>query len=324
MIGPLVVTALIFIWGGFPVTVPIRIRPFGQMVVACQVGLTFSPAALALLLELAPVIVGSALMSGLCIFGIATLLSRFSAMSLAQAFLASVPTSPVEAASMAVKAGVDPMPVVFSHTLRLSAVVILVPFAMYAIDGWPEAGRVPVTFTPIDIPGFLLLAAIGFLSIFAFRLARIPNPNFLGPLTITAALAATGYGLEPFPPMILALAQIILGTWLGSTFRREILTSAGRLTLTCTISIMLVLVSCSAGAILIAFVAGLDWRILILGSAPGGVVEMALTAKFLGQNVALITAFHLTRIFIFMPNIPWIVALISRHEKRSRMQGGKS
>src|SRR5690554_4746085 len=46
MIGPLLVTAAIFLSGCFKVAVPLKVRPFGQMVVACQVGLTFSPTAL--------------------------------------------------------------------------------------------------------------------------------------------------------------------------------------------------------------------------------------------------------------------------------------
>jgi uncharacterized membrane protein AbrB (regulator of aidB expression) len=37
---------------------------------------------------------------------------------------------------------------------------------------------------------------------------------------------------------------------------------------------------------------------------------MALTARFLHEDVALITAFHLTRIFLIIPNIPWILALL--------------
>lgn len=322
MIGPLVVTAAIFLTGRFSVSVPLKVRPFGQMVVACQVGLTFSPAALQMLLELAPVIVGTALMTGVCVFGVAALLSRFSGLGLVQGFLAAVPTSPVEATAMAIKAGVDPMPVVFSQTLRLSAVVIIVPFAMYAVEGWPEIERTISGSAVFDPMGMALLVAIGVVGVVLFKLARIPNPYFLGPLTLTAALAATGHGIEPFPAVILAAAQVVLGTWLGSSFRRDLIKSAGKLAIACIVSIALVLALSSAGAIGIALVSGLDWRILVLGAAPGGVVEMALTAKFLGQNVALITAFHLTRIFIFMPNVPWVVALIDRYEKRRALSKG--
>lgn len=72
----------------------------------------------------------------------------------------------------------------------------------------------------------------------------------------------------------------------------------------------------SAVAVALALILGLDWELMVLSAAPGGVTEMALTAKFLGLDVALITAFHLTRIFIFIPNIPWIIGLIHRFEEQ--------
>lgn len=108
----------------------------------------------------------------------------------------------------------------------------------------------------------------------------------------------------------------MLGVWLGSTFRRSLFQSAARLVTTSILATFALLAMTSAVAVAIAVTLGLDWELMVLGAAPGGVTEMALTAKFLGQDVALITAFHLIRIFIFMPNIPWVIDLIHRYEKR--------
>ncbi len=316
MIGPLLLSAAVFMGPAPRITVPNRLRPVGQIVVATQVGLAFSPAALVLLAKLAPVIVGTALVTGVCIFATAILIARLAGQSLAQAFLSAAPTSPVEAAAMATAAGINPMPVILSQTVRLAAVVLIVPFALYAIDGWPDAQRGHVTLKVSDPVSVLILAAIGMASARLFRLARIPNPNFLGPMTVAAVLSASGYGPVPYPPLVLAVAQIVLGTWLGATFRREIVTSALRLSLISVATALLLLLLCSLGALAIAAVSGVDWRTLVLGAAPGGAVEMALTAKFLQQNVVLITTFHLVRIFIFMPNIPWIVRRLARHDQR--------
>jgi membrane AbrB-like protein len=124
MIGPLVSTAAIFVFGIVECPVPDKLRIFGQVVVASQVGLAFSPAALAMLLEWAPVIVTTSLMTGICIIVVSALLSRTSGIRMSQAFLAGAPTSPVEAANMAIKAGIDPTSVTFAQTLRLAAVVL--------------------------------------------------------------------------------------------------------------------------------------------------------------------------------------------------------
>lgn len=313
MIGPLLATAALSLATGIALPSTDHIRFLGQMVVACQVGLAFSPAALAMLLDHAPAIVGTALLSAVGIVLASVLIARLSGTGLAQAFVSAVPTSPVEAAEIARRSGIDPGPVILAQVLRLSAVVLVVPFALYAIEGWPERDRAAaLAAAPPRAVDLLLLTATGLVAIALARLIRLPNPNFLGPLALTAVLAVTAHAPQPFPPAVLAAAQVVLGTWLGSTFRRELLRAAGPLVGTCLLSAALVLAACAASAVAVSLLSGMELRTVVLGAAPGGVVEMALTAKFLGQNVVLITTFHLVRIFVFMPNVPWIVRLMSR------------
>lgn len=317
MIGPLVLTAAIYVSGVAQHQIPNRMRIVGQVVVACQVGLAFSPAALQQLLVLWPYLVGSALLSGACIFGVSWVMSRIGHMTVAQSFLSLVPTSPVEAANLAIRSGIDPMPVVVSQVMRLALVVILVPFAMFALDGAPTGGgRSYIALAPFALPPVLFLAAIGAAGALAVRMIRVSNPNFLGPLAATVLLSSTGYGPQPFPDIILAGAQVILGTWLGSNFRRDFVAKGGRLVVVSFVCTLLLLLLCGLMAVGLAQLAGHDWRVFVLGAAPGGVTEMALTAKFLGQSVALVAAFHVVRIFIFIPNIPWVVGLIDKLERR--------
>jgi len=320
MIGPLVLTALLSISGLIRPNVPNRIRAGGQIVVACQVGLAFSPEALAQMVALGPYLVASTLLTLASVGATAVLMSRITGQGLAQWFLGMVPTSPVEAANIAIKSGIAPMQVVLAQSLRLAAVVILVPVTIYTIEGWPTGnGRAGMDlaagFDPLDV---VVLAALGLASAGLMRLTRLSNPNFLGPLAVTAVLAGLGFGLTPFPNVVFALAQIVLGTWLGATFRPEFLRSGVRDLVATLGATLLLLAMCSLAAAGLAHLAGHDWREFVLGAAPGGVAEMALTAKYLGQDVALIAAFHVTRIFILMPNIPWIVALIHRYETRRR------
>ncbi|MEJ2036188.1 MAG: AbrB family transcriptional regulator, partial [Maritimibacter sp.] len=106
------------------------------------------------------------------------------------------------------------------------------------------------------------------------------------------------------------------GTWLGSTFRHDLFVNQERQLLTILTSTVLLLGLVSGLAVAIATLTGQQWEVLVLGAAPGGATEMALTAKFLDIDVALVTAFQLTRIFIFMPNIPWIIRMIDAYEQR--------
>lgn len=318
MIGPLVLTALLSISGLIRAYVPNRIRAGGQIVVACQVGLAFSPAALSQMIALGPYLVGTTLLTLASVGATAVIMARLTGQGMAQWFLGMVPTSPVEAATIALKSNIAPMQVVLAQSLRLAAVVVVVPLAIYTIEGWPTGdGRtgmdLTADFDPLDV---LILAALGLGAAGLMRLTRLSNPNFLGPLAVTAVLAAAGLGITPFPDLIFALAQIVLGTWLGATFKPDFLRSGVRDLMSTLAATLLLLALCSLAAAGLAYLAGHNWREFVLGAAPGGVAEMALTAQYLGQDVALIAAFHVTRIFILMPNIPWVVALIHRYETR--------
>lgn len=316
MLGPLVVIGAVFISGLRSAPLPIRTRPFGQMVVASTVGTYFSPAALQMVFDLAPLLIGMALLTAAMALPVAAVLARIGRLEYAAALLATLPTSPVEAATMAERFKFDPGPIILSQTVRIASVVLIVPVSIYIVDGWPGPRPATMTLASFDLPGILLLAAAALIGGFLFRFLRLPNPYFLGPLALSSALTATGFALSPYPPMILAIAQVVLGAWLGSTFRRELFQKAGRLILASISTTLLLLALSSAAAILLSFLVDMNWETLVLGAAPGGATEMALTAKFLGQNVALITAFHLVRIFIFMPNIPWVIRAIYRAEQR--------
>lgn len=314
MLGPLIVTAAIFMTIAPSVTVPVRLRPIGQIVVATQVGLAFTPAALVMLAQVAPMILTTVFATLGCILATGWVVARTTGQPLAQAFLSAAPTSPVEAAAMARSAGFDAAPVIMSQTIRLGAVVIILPFTLFAIDGRPGVSRDAISFALTDTVGIAILAGLGIAAALAFRRLRVPNPNFMGPMTVAAVVSAAGFGLMPYPPLVLAGAQIVLGTWLGATFRREMATTALRQTAISLFAALLLLALCSLCAIAIAAIWEMDWRGIVLGAAPGGAVEMALTAKFLQQNVVLITTFHLVRIFILMPNIPWIVRRLARYD----------
>lgn len=312
MIGPLVSTAAISLNGRLVFKVPAQTRPFGQVTVAAQVGLYFSPVALTMVVTFAPMIVGMAVLTMVCAIVAATVLSRMSGLGVVPSMLATIPTSPVEAAVMAERYGIPPGGIIFAQTLRIALVVLLVPVAIYAIDGWPDRSggqSVSAAFSPLHT---VLLFGIASVAALVFRLLRISNPFFLGPLFASAACTAFGIEILPFHPVILAVAQIVLGTWLGSNFQRKLFAQAGRLTGAIICSGLLLLALCTLCALVLAFAFDLPWEELVLSAAPGGVTEMALTAKFLDQNVALITAFHLTRIFLLIPNIPWVVAWVHR------------
>jgi membrane AbrB-like protein len=308
MLGPLISTAVLFLLGA-SFDVPVRTRPVGQMIVASQVGLSFTSAALVIMATRAPMILTVAVATAVLGFLTARILRALTGLDTVTAFLAAMPGGPVEMANLAKRYGRDPAPVIFTQTLRIAAVVILFPLTIYAIHGRPDK-ILPLDAAEISLAGMAMMCAGAAASAMLFRVLHLANPFFLGPLAFSAIATASGLALSPFPYYVLAGAQILLGTWLGSTFRRELFTSGGRFVIAAAATTLLLIVMCAAIGVALALVTDIPWETLVLGAAPGGVTEMALTARFLHQDVAMITTFHLVRIFLIIPNIPWVISKI--------------
>jgi hypothetical protein len=60
-------------------------------------------------------------------------------------------------------------------------------------------------------------------------------------------------------------------------------------------------IAASAGvAWLMSLASGIPWATLTLATSPGGIAEMALTAKLLELGVPMVTLFHLTRVLMLV------------------------
>ena len=56
----------------------------------------------------------------------------------------------------------------------------------------------------------------------------------------------------------------------------------------------------------LAWVSGLAAPTMVLGTAPGGITEMCVTAKVLQLGVPLVTAFHVTRLVVLLLVTPMV------------------
>lgn len=318
MIGPLVATALIFLSGVTRVIIPTYTRPFAQGTVAAQVGLYFSPAALSSTIEQVPLLLSISLLTVLVSIVIAILLSRLAGIGMTTALIATLPTSPVEASIVAERYGYEPFAIVMTQIMRICAVVVLIPFLIYFVEG-TDGYLVASGDIDTDLIDGLVLGAITLAAGVTFRFLRISNPYFLGPLAATATLSASGFVFPPFPPVVLHAAQIVLGCWLGSIFRPNVFSGARRMVVASITSTILFIVMMVLSGLAIASLTGLSWDTAILGSAPGGVTEMALTASVMQANLPLVTAFHLVRIFVEIPLIPTFILAMHHIEQRLKI-----
>ena len=127
------------------------------------------------------------------------------------------------------------------------------------------------------------------------RLKRT-NPWFMGALLATMLLSLSGHWWSAVPSWMSNAAQLFIGVSLGVRFQREFLQTAPR----CLASVAMgtagmLLVSALFGWFMAQWV-GLHPATMILGTSPGGITEMAITAKVLQLGVPVVTAFQVCRL----------------------------
>jgi membrane AbrB-like protein len=182
-----------------------------------------------------------------------------------------------------------------AHSLRLLIVVIVVP------SGLQFAGLRGLDPT---VPGPQAVNAGGLVALVALTLAggvvmqrlRLVNAWMLGPLVAAFALTAGGIELSALPKWASSVAQLFIGVALGVRFTPAFLHTAPRWLASVGIGTLLMIALSAAYALAVARWVGLHPATVLLGTSPGGIAEMCITAKVLELGVPVVTAFHVTRL----------------------------
>lgn len=301
MVGPLLVVGSASI-RGTRIMVPRGTRSLGQAIVAFSVGLNFTPAAADQVLSNAPHMLGAAAATIAVGYLTAVVLMTVGAVDSRTAFFAGMPGGPAEMANLAERYGGRGDLVALAQTLRVALIVLTIPPALYALNGHPAApGPQPPDASLATLAAFAGLLTLGGV---VFARLRITNPWFLGPLAAGCLVGFTVMTDEHVPPFLVGAAQVLLGVSLGRRFDRRLIEGSARYVTGAVVSTAFLIGSCVLVAIGLALVSSIPVGSLILSTAPGSVAEMSVVAKVMHLDVAVVTGFHIVRIFALLPLMP--------------------
>ena len=307
MLGPLIVTALASM-SGLPTRSDNTLRNAGQWVIGVALGLYFTPQVGALVLSLWWAIVlaiGWALALG-ALFGMwlqrqhAADLAHLSPGALkATSYFSGAIGGASEMTLLSERYGARTDLVAAAHSVRLLCVVIAVPFGMqWAQHRWGlhvDASLLPRQ-SLAHWPGLLWLALATAAGAGVMVAIKRTNPWFMGPLLVSMGLTLSGLSWSAVPNGLSDAAQLVIGISLGVRFRREFIHTAPRWLLSVAAGTWGMMLLSLGFGVLVAGLTGLHPATLILGTAPGGIAEMAITAKVLQLGVPVVTAFQVCRL----------------------------
>jgi membrane AbrB-like protein len=298
MIGPLVAMAVCN-FAGVGLRAPPASREVGQLVVGTALGLYFSPIVAREVISFWPLLLlGGVLAILLGVLG-GCVLSRLTGTDATTAFFASVPGGATEMTLLGERYGARADRVALAQSLRILAVVIIVPSAL-TYSGVQGSDAYQPLAVPLNLGKLAALLAAGAAAAALAARFGLPNAFMFGPLAVATALTITEVPLSLLPTGLSSAAQVLLGCALGARFERRSLQSAPRYVVGVLASVVVVIAAAALSAVLLASVWGLPTPTLVLAMAPGGIAEMCITAKVLQVGVPLVTAAQVARVLVLL------------------------
>lgn len=320
-VGPLMAIAAVNIAGAHLPALP-HARDLGQWVIGTALGLYFTPDVLREVLRLAPWILAVTAFMVLLGAAGAWVLQRLTGESGTTSFFAMAVGGASEMAAQAERHGARVDRVAAAHSLRILLVALIVPFALqwsgaHGTDPYEPAARV------FSWTGLALLVALTGGGAAVLMRLDAPNVFMIGPLLVTAALTGGGIALSTLPTPVLNGGQLLIGIALGTRFSPEFFRAAPRYLAAVafiTLGYLVVAVVFGWG---MAQLANLAVATAVLATTPGGIGEMALTAKVLKLGAPIVTAYHSVRMTLVVLTIGPMYRLMRRAAGRWRREGAR-
>ncbi|WP_421953938.1 AbrB family transcriptional regulator [Polaromonas sp.] len=303
MIGPLLTTAVLSMLGT-PTQSWTPLRNIGQWTIGCVLGLYFTPQVVALVAGLWWAIVLNIVWALLLGLLLGAWLHRvhegpgpfhIAGLTRTTTYFAAPVGAASEMTLMAERHGGRTELVASAHSLRVLLVTLIIPFGfqwagLHGLDSTLPGARV------VHWPGLALLAVLTGAGCWAMLRLKRTNPWFIGALIVSLLLTAFGVTLSAVPQAMTNAAQLVIGISLGVRFTRGFMHLAPRWLGSVALATVALILLCAGFAWALAQFMPVHWATLLLGTSPGGIAEMAITAKVLQLGVPLVTAFHVTRL----------------------------
>lgn len=310
MIGPMVAVATLNLMDVKMHSPPFA-RQIGQVILGSAVSLYFTPTVVAALAGNFPAILAATV----AVFVVGALgaltLSRASGVDGKSTFFASVPGGAMAMAVLAERYGAQIAPVAVAHSLRVSVVVILIPFAL-TYGGFPLEAAAYRPELPLDYSILALWLLVGCVLGEISERLRLQNGYLLTPIFFGAALTMSGVQLSAVPHWMTDLAQLMFGLVLGARYERAFFARYRLFIPFALLNSFFILIASVASAALLAWAFNLPIATMIIATSPGGLAEMTILAQALQISVPLVVAFHLFRVVVVNMGTQYIYAIAAR------------
>lgn len=313
MLGPMTACTLASLFDA-PLAGPGPIRTAMMAVIGVLLGSAVTPGLLGQLGLWLPVVIGLFLFmaaAGLCCVYYFRRVGGFDATT---AFFAGMPGGLVEMIAFGEERGGDGRRIGLIHSARILMVVMTLPFLVGLVEGTSLGARRPAGPSILDaaLAADLWLIASIIAGVLIGHVLRMPAKLLTGPMLASGFVHLMGWSDFVPPSELVIVAQIVLGTGIGTSFAGLGAAMIGRIMLLSAGSTLILLVLTVGFATAVSRLTGFSPVTLMLAYSPGGLAEMSLIALALHLDVALVAAHHMVRILVVMLSAVTIFGWVQR------------
>lgn len=196
------------------------------------------------------------------------------------------------------------------HTIRLLSVLVIVPFAATHFFMPVNTSELVSEVSGIQGPVWTVFLYVVIYFIAASFQKKVPAAQVIIPMLLVGTLQMMPFDLFILPDVFYIFAQLTLGIYLGYSISIKDIVRAGKFaSYYFILSVCLIIVAGSFGY-LFSVLTDVDLITSMLSFAPGGLVEMALTAQSVGGDSSIVSSLQTIRLLTIVLLVPIIIKLI--------------
>ncbi|MBM7569894.1 AbrB family transcriptional regulator [Aquibacillus albus] len=310
ILGPLTVLLL---WKTFilrSIESSLSLRKISFTIMGIQIGTTFTSATLTHVIPylipftlLTIIIIAISLVS-------AFLLTKWIPVDVTTSMLGSVPGGLSAIIALSDSLEGNTALVTILQTIRLITVLFTVPFAATHLFISGEGPSVAFS-TPMEQGPLWTIVVYVAIYFIALRFQyKVPAALVIVPMLVVGAVQIIDLPLFELPNYCYICAQVAIGVHLGESISIRDLTKAGKYCLYYFgLTLLIVLLSFSFGYIF-SVITNIDIATSILSFAPGGLIEMAVTAQSVRGDPSIVSSLQMIRLLTIVLILPMVLKLI--------------
>jgi uncharacterized protein len=313
MLGAMVFVTVAAV-SGAQVRLPYMLRQSMVVFIGAMLGSQFTPDLVDRVGQWVVTISGLAIYGALAVALVLYYLKKVGSYDPVTAYFAAAPGGLNDMTLIGREMGGDDRVIALTHASRVLLVVMTIPIMFRVFGGYESPPGLLPRGPGFDLPlrEWLILAGCATAGPFIARRLKLPAAFLLGPLVLSATAHIAGWSSASPPSVLVAAAQVVLGTAVGCRFAGTHYMEVLRIIRVSLGSAIIWMASAVGFGLLIGEITGLPWYVVTLAYAPGGLAEMSLVAFGIGQDVAFVATHHLCRIGMVVLLAPLAFKLIAR------------